>query len=131
MLGIFPEGHIVAHKKAFEGKTGVARFALMASVPVLPVGILGTEDVLPYPEYGQPPAVWPRVGKRVEVNFRPPLYFNQYTPADCENKVALRDVTDAIMNEIRLASRGYGCPAPLLSDLIKQGVLTKESILGG
>ncbi|MHA1983448.1 MAG: lysophospholipid acyltransferase family protein [Candidatus Hodarchaeales archaeon] len=130
VLGIFPEGHIVAHKKAFEGKTGVARFALQAGVPVLPVGILGTEDVLPYPEYGQPPAIWPRVGRRVEVHFRPPIYFENYNKTDVNNKVKLREVTDEIMKEIRIASKGYGCPAPLISDLVKQGVLTKNHIAG-
>ncbi|OLS19560.1 MAG: Bifunctional protein Aas [Candidatus Heimdallarchaeota archaeon LC_3] len=129
VLGIFPEGHIVAHKKSFEGKTGVARFAIQAGVPVLPVGILGTEDVLPYPEYGQPPAIWPRIGKKVEVHFRPPLYFDKYKPDDINNKKALRDVTDAIMKEIRIASKGYGCPAPYLYNLIKEGVLTKEQII--
>jgi 1-acyl-sn-glycerol-3-phosphate acyltransferase len=129
VLGIFPEGHIVAHKKAFEGKTGVARFALQAGVPVLPVGILGTEDVLPYPEYGQPPAIWPRVGRRVEVHFRPPINFDNYSNVDYQKKEKLREVTDAIMKEIRIASKGYGCPKPYISDLIKQGILTKGQIV--
>lgn len=130
VLGIFPEGHIVAHKKSFEGKTGVARFTLQAGVPVLPVGILGTEDVLPYPEYGQPPAIWPRVGRRVEVHFRPPIYFDNYTSADVNSKEKLREVTDTIMKEIRIASKGYGCPAPYISELINRGILTKGQIIG-
>ena len=112
VLGIFPEGAILSHKKAFEGRIGVAKFALGAQVPVVPIGILGTEDVLPYPEYGKP-AVWPRVGKIVELHIRPPLYFDQYQPEEAENYDILRKVTDQIMSEIRIASKGYGCPSPI------------------
>ena len=128
VLGIFPEGAILPHKKAFEGKTGVARFALMAGVPVVPVGILGTEDVLPYPEYGQPPAIWPRIGRKVEIHFRKPLSFPQYGPEDVNNKEILRKVTNEIMKEIRIASKGYGCPLPLLQELVREGVLKKENL---
>ena len=128
VLGIFPEGAILNNKKSFEGRVGVAKFALGAGVPVVPVGILGTEDVLPYPEYGKP-AVWPRVGKRVEIHIRRPIYFNQYKPSDAENYEVLRKATDQIMNEIRIASKGYGCPRPILKDLLSKGVLTKGVIL--
>jgi 1-acyl-sn-glycerol-3-phosphate acyltransferase len=126
VLGIFPEGAILAHRKAFEGKVGVAIFALTAGVPVVPVGILGTEDVLPYPEYGTP-AVWPRVGKRVEFHVRAPLYFDNYSK---DSKEDLRNVTDKIMKEIRIASKGYGCPLPLIKQLISDGILTKSMIKG-
>ena len=130
VLGILPESAIIPHKKSYEGRVGVAKFALQAGVPVLPVGILGTEDVLPYPEYGKP-AVWPRVGKSVELHIRQPLYFNQYKPSDAENYDVLRSVTDQIMNHIRIASKGYGCPNPILKDLMSKGVLTKTVILLG
>lgn len=128
VLGIFPEGAILSHKKSFEGRVGVAKFALGAGVPVVPVGILGTEDVLPYPEYGKP-AVWPRVGKRVEVHIRRPIYFNQFKSSDSDNYEILRSVTDQIMDQIRIASKGYGCPKPILKDLLSKGVLTKNVIL--
>ncbi len=123
VLGIFPEGAILPKNKAFNGKTGVARFALLAQAPVIPVGILGTEDVLPYPEYGRP-AVWPRVGRKVVMHVRPPLYFDNYSPEDVKNKQVLREITDQIMKEIRRASGGYGCPPDLLKQLLKEGVLT-------
>lgn len=128
VLGIFPEGAILPNRKAYEGRVGVAKFALKAQVPVLPVGILGTEDVLPYPEYGKP-AVWPRVGKSVELHIRAPLYFNQYKPNDSENLEVLRTVTDQIMNQIRIASKGYGCPGPILKDLMSKGILNRNIIL--
>ncbi|HKZ41722.1 MAG TPA: lysophospholipid acyltransferase family protein [Candidatus Hodarchaeales archaeon] len=129
VLGIFPEGAILAHKKAFEGKTGVARFSLEAGVPVIPVGILGTEDVLPYPEYGQPPIFWPRVGRKVELHIRPALNFPQYSAKDAEKKEILREVTDTIMREIRIASKGYGCPIPYLRELLDRRLITKEHLV--
>jgi 1-acyl-sn-glycerol-3-phosphate acyltransferase len=127
VLGIFPEGAILPKKKSYEGRVGVAKFALKAQVPVVCVGILGTEDVLPYPEYGRP-AVWPRVGKKVELHIRPPLYFN-YNESDAENYDVLRTVTDQIMKEIRIASKGYGCPVPILKDLMVKGILTRNIIM--
>lgn len=126
VLGIFPEGAILSKRKAFEGKVGVAIFTLTAGVPVVPCGILGTEDVLPYPEYGTP-AVWPRVGKRVEFHVRSPLYFDEYSK---DSKEDLRTVTDKIMKEIRVASRGYGCPPLVLKELITEGILTKSIVKG-
>ena len=126
VLGIFPEGAILPKRKAFEGKVGVAIFALTAGVPVVPVGILGTEDVLPYPEYGRP-AVWPRIGRHVEFHVSPPMYFDEYNK---DSKEDLRAVTDKIMKEIRIASKGYGCPPPIIKNLISQGILTKNIING-
>ncbi len=127
VLGIFPEGAILPKRKAFEGRTGVARFSLLTGAPVIPVGILGTEDVLPYPEYGRP-AVWPRVGKKIELHVRPPLYFDEYGPHDANDKTVLREITDRIMAEIRKASRGYGCPPRFLKELIRQGILQKHDL---
>lgn len=128
VLGIFPEGAILPHKKSFEGRIGVAKFAIQAQVPVVPIGILGTEDVLPYPEYGKP-AVWPRVGKIVELHIREPLYFHQYKPEDAEDYDILRLTTDKIMEQIRIASKGYGCPRPILKDLMVKGILNRTIIL--
>jgi len=129
ILGIFPEGAILSHKKSFEGRTGVARFALATGSPVVPCGILGTEDVLPYPADYAPPANWPRVGKKVEFHIRKPLYFDQYSTKDTENREIARKVTDEIMNEIRIASRGYGCPPEFLKKLLRAGVLKREKLV--
>lgn len=128
ILGIFPEGAILDHKKSFEGHTGVARFALLTGAPVVPCGILGTEDVLPYPADYAPPARWPRVGKKVEFHIRTPLYFDQYTEKDASNREIARKITDDIMNEIRIASRGYGCPPAFLKQLVRNGVLNRKII---
>ena len=101
-LGIFPEGHIRYSKKALEGKIGVARFALETGKPVVPVGIIGTDGVLPYG------ANWPSVGKKVRIAVGPPIFFDQYDKSDILDFEVLRSITDRIMHEIRILSVGYG-----------------------
>jgi hypothetical protein len=101
-LGIFPEGHIRYTRKDFEGKVGVARFALETDSPVVPVGIIGTDGILPYG------GNWPSPGKKVTLRVGNPLFLHNYDQKDIFNPYALRSATDLIMHEIRVLSKGYG-----------------------
>jgi 1-acyl-sn-glycerol-3-phosphate acyltransferase len=96
LVGIFPEGTRSPDGKLYRGKTGVARMALEAQVPVIPVAIMGTFEALPYDRK------IPR-RKRCEVRFGKPLPFDRYfdRPAD---RFVLRSVTDEIMYETMLLS---------------------------
>ena len=47
LLGIYPEGTRSPDGRLYRGKTGVARLALEAGVPVLPVAMIGTDKVQP------------------------------------------------------------------------------------
>jgi 1-acyl-sn-glycerol-3-phosphate acyltransferase len=96
LVGIFPEGTRSPDGRLHRGKTGVARMALEAQVPIVPVAITGTFEALPYDKK------LPKPG-RVEVRFGKPLDFQRYyeTPAD---RFALRSATDEIMYEIMLMS---------------------------
>lgn len=46
-FGIYPEGTRSRDGRLYRGRTGVAHLALTAGVPVVPVGLVGTEQVQP------------------------------------------------------------------------------------
>ncbi|MBA3728450.1 MAG: 1-acyl-sn-glycerol-3-phosphate acyltransferase [Actinobacteria bacterium] len=96
LIGIFPEGTRSPDGRLYRGKTGVARMALEARVPVIPVAITGTFEAMPYHRK------MPRRG-RVEIRFGKPLDFQRHydRPSD---RFVLRSVTDEIMYEIMLLS---------------------------
>jgi 1-acyl-sn-glycerol-3-phosphate acyltransferase len=96
VVGIFPEGTRSPDFRLYRGKTGVARMALEAQVPVIPVAILGTFEAMPYDKKV------PRPGK-TELRFGKPLTFERFydRPAD---RFVLRSVTDEIMYEIMMLS---------------------------
>src|SRR3954447_14347821 len=47
LLGIYPEGTRSPDGRLYKGKTGVARMALEAGVPVIPVAVIGTDKLNP------------------------------------------------------------------------------------
>src|SRR5690606_33313224 len=47
LLGIYPEGTRSPDGRLYRGKTGVARMALEAKVPVIPVAMIGTAEMQP------------------------------------------------------------------------------------
>jgi 1-acyl-sn-glycerol-3-phosphate acyltransferase len=47
LLGIYPEGTRSPDARLYRGKVGVARLALQAGVPVIPVAMIGTDKVQP------------------------------------------------------------------------------------
>jgi 1-acyl-sn-glycerol-3-phosphate acyltransferase len=96
LVGIFPEGTRSPDGRLYRGKTGVARMALEAQVPVIPIAISGTYELMPYDRKVPKPG-------RVGIRFGKPLRFERHyeTPAD---RFVLRSVTDEIMYEIMLLS---------------------------
>lgn len=100
ILLIYPEGTRTLTGKVQRGKTGVARLAALAHVPVVPLGIKGTFEIMPKGTH------IPRL-KKAELHFGRPLYFRQYYGKPFTNAM-LREITDAIMREIaRLAGQTY------------------------
>lgn len=45
LLGIYPEGTRSPDGRLYKGKTGIARMALEAKVPVVPVAMIGTDEI--------------------------------------------------------------------------------------
>jgi 1-acyl-sn-glycerol-3-phosphate acyltransferase len=93
MLGIYPEGTRSPDGRLYRGRTGVARLALAAGVPVVPVCVFGTREVMP------PGQRSPNLHGRVRVVFGRPLTFERYEGRD-RDRFILRAVTDEIMYEI-------------------------------
>jgi 1-acyl-sn-glycerol-3-phosphate acyltransferase len=89
MLGIYPEGTRTADGRLYRGKTGVARMALEAQAPVIPVAMIGTYEIQP------PGRVRPAI-RRVGIVFGEPLDFSRYAGMESDRFV-LRSVTDEIM----------------------------------
>lgn len=103
LLGIYPEGTRSPDGRLYRGKTGVARMALEAGVPVIPVAMVGTYEV-------QPPGrrFW-RLNpvKQVQVVIGRPLDFSRYEGMSTDRFV-LRSITDEIMYELmRLSNQEY------------------------
>jgi len=96
LLGIYPEGTRSPDGRLYRGKTGPVRLALRTGVPVVPVAMIGTFEVLP------PKARVPKlVG--VGVRFGRPLNFSRYAGRE-NDRFVLRSATDELMYEIMLLS---------------------------
>jgi 1-acyl-sn-glycerol-3-phosphate acyltransferase len=76
-------------------KTGVARLALSAGIPVIPVAHWGAQRILPYGSYL--PRVLPR--KTVQVLAGPPVDLSEFAGQPLTNQV-LRAATDKIMADV-------------------------------
>jgi 1-acyl-sn-glycerol-3-phosphate acyltransferase len=95
-LGIYPEGTRSPDGRLYRGKTGIARMALEAGVPVIPVAMINTFDIQP------PGQVVPRI-MRVGIRIGEPLDFSRYAGMSGDRFV-LRSITDEIMYELMALS---------------------------
>lgn len=99
-VGIFPEGHRSLDGKLQKAKIGVAKLALTAKTPVLPVGIINSYKILSKGNR------FPKFRRIVIVNIGKPMCFDKYYGEI--NKKNLRLVTNIIMKEIaRLSNQEY------------------------
>lgn len=73
LLGIYPEGTRSPDGRLYKGKTGIARMALEAEVPVIPVAMIGTDRIN---EIGS--VRWRVKPGVVTVRFGKPLDFSRY-----------------------------------------------------
>jgi 1-acyl-sn-glycerol-3-phosphate acyltransferase len=91
-FGIYPEGTRSRDGRLYRGRTGVAWLAFRSGAPVVPVGLIGTEGIMPVGSR------FPRV-RRVTIRFGEPLRFDTMA-ADHPAGVARRIATDTIMEAI-------------------------------
>jgi 1-acyl-sn-glycerol-3-phosphate acyltransferase len=99
VFGIYPEGTRTRDGFLHRGHTGVARLSLRTGTPIVPVGLIGTDEVQPVDKR------MPRIFRRVTLRFGEPLDAARYADADVEH-LALRELTDEVMYEIGQLS-GY------------------------
>ncbi|MGH2683560.1 MAG: lysophospholipid acyltransferase family protein [Actinomycetota bacterium] len=97
IVAIYPEGTRSPDGRLYRGKTGIARMALEAQAPVIPVSVKGTDRVMPIG------ARVPRLRGRLEITYGAPLLFEQYYDRP-KDRFVLRSVTDEIMYEIMMLS---------------------------
>lgn len=94
-FGIYPEGTRSRDGRLYKGRTGVAWLALTAGVPIVPVGLIGTDKVQPIGGH------FPRLAK-VHVSFGRPVHPQAY--AGMPSGRARRLLTDEVMDAIAALS---------------------------
>ena len=100
LLGIYPEGTRSPDGRLYRGRTGIARMALEAKVPVIPVAMIDTEKVQPIGTR------LPRV-RRVGIVYGKPLDFSRFDGMEGD-RIVLRAVADEIMYELmRISGQEY------------------------
>ena len=103
-FGIYPEGTRSLDGRLYRARVGVGWLALKSGAPVVPVGVIGTNEVLPVG------AKVPRF-KRITVRFGEPLVAAEVGfpgPATAENARARRAVADAVVEAIgKLSGQEY------------------------
>ncbi|MFT4229346.1 MAG: lysophospholipid acyltransferase family protein [Microbacterium sp.] len=119
-VALYPEGTRSLDGRLYKGRTGVAFLALQTGAPVVPVGLIGTDLVMPVG------AKVPSLSQRVTVRFGPPLDLSHHGPATSGR--ARRLATDDIMAAIHelsgqeLAHAYNEVPASSPIDRIKQAL---------
>tara|TARA_Y100000294_G_scaffold153629_1_gene152723 strand:+ start:25037 stop:25702 length:666 start_codon:yes stop_codon:yes gene_type:complete len=100
LIQIFPEGTRSYDGNLKKAYNGAAKLALESKVAVLPIGIIGSNKVLPKGK------IFPRF-KRCEVKIGKLMYFKKYYGKENNTKI-LKRVTAAIMKEIaKLIGKKY------------------------
>lgn len=96
LLGIYPEGTRSPDGRLYRGKTGVARMAIEADVPIIPVAMIGTDVAQP---------IGKKVPSREDIGVRigEPIRIDAYRGRQ-DDREALREITDHVMGAIQQMS---------------------------
>ncbi|WP_375400893.1 lysophospholipid acyltransferase family protein [uncultured Amnibacterium sp.] len=98
VLGIYPEGSRSRDGKLHRGRTGIARTILNSGATVVPVAMIGTDEVIPVDSGSVRPHI-----RRIGIAFGPPLDFSGYAGGSDDGRV-LRTITDQVMQAIHALS---------------------------
>lgn len=92
LLGIYPEGTRSPDGQCYRGKTGVARMAIDTRSPVIPVGLIGTREIM------SKESKLPKARGDVTVRFGTPHVFSEDDSVG--DPLALRTFVDELMYDI-------------------------------
>jgi 1-acyl-sn-glycerol-3-phosphate acyltransferase len=92
LLGMYPEGTRSPDGRLYKGKTGLARLALETGVPVIPVAMIGTNNV-------NPPGTSMLRFAKVTVRFGKPMDFSRFDGL-AGNRFIERAVIDEVIYEL-------------------------------
>ncbi len=93
IVGIFPEGTRSRDGLLHKGHPGVAHLALRSGAPIVPIGIIGTDEAQP------PDARIPQRGAAVKLRFGSPVDLGSWAGARPTGTVK-REITDRVMRAI-------------------------------
>ena len=99
VFGIYPEGTRTRDGSLHRGHTGVARLALKTGAPIVPVGLVGTDEIQATDKK------LPRLLKPVTIRFGNPITVDRYAGRE-HDRLVLRQITDEVIFEIQRHS-GY------------------------
>jgi 1-acyl-sn-glycerol-3-phosphate acyltransferase len=92
LVAVYPEGTRSPDGRLYRGRTGAARLAVAAGVPIIPVGVTGTDKAQP-------------IGTRVPRPGRAEIGIRFGKPLDVtgrsDDRTSLREITDELMAEIQ------------------------------
>ncbi|WNM37121.1 lysophospholipid acyltransferase family protein [Micromonospora halotolerans] len=92
LVAVYPEGTRSPDGRLYRGRTGAARLAVAAGVPIIPVGVTGTDKAQPIGTRV------PRPGRaEITIRFGKPLDFTGRS----DDRTSLREMTDEMMAEIQ------------------------------
>ena len=103
LFGIFPEGTRSRDGLLHKGKTGAARLALRTGAPLIPVGLIGTDEL----QKPDDPITTLHFGKNITVRVGKPIKVDRYASRP-DQTLAPRQMTDDLMYEIsQLSGQTY------------------------
>ena len=95
LVAVYPEGTRSPDGRLYRGRTGTVRLAIAAGVPIIPVGVTGTDKAQPIGTRV------PRPGRaKITMKFGKPLDFTGRP----DDRTSLRAMTDEMMAEIQKLS---------------------------
>ena len=117
LLGIYPEGTRSPDGRLYKGRTGAARMAIEAQVPIVPIAVVNTFWIQPAGR------LLPRLGRRVGINIGTPIATTPWVGRHTD-PAAMRELTEMVMQELlRLGGQEYvDIYATKAKDLIKAGI---------